>query len=240
MRRFRDGASIPLDGLARGGSDGGATSGYGNGRGGPLGGRRGRLVGGAPAPARPPPAARRAPRADRRGQAHRRLERLLRPPPRECAVDPREPEAVRLTRRTWAKLARVNEAVNEGIRQALDIDHNGVLDLWEFPDDGSGDCEDYQLLKRRLLVEEGVPRRAMRMAVVLDAKGEGHAVLMVRTTRGDLVLDNMTSAVTTAQGSGYVFLKRESGEAGRWVSLSPPAAQVAQAGAEPPPASTPR
>ena len=33
------------------------------------------------------------------------------------------------------------------------------------------------------------------MAVVKQANGEGHAVLMVRTDRGDLVLDNQVGSV---------------------------------------------
>jgi len=58
-----------------------------------------------------------------------------------------------------------------------------------------GDCEDYQLLKRKLLVEAGLPRRAMRMTVVIDDIDEGHALLTVRTDAGDLILDNKVDAV---------------------------------------------
>ena len=89
----------------------------------------------------------------------------------------------------------VNRRVNGKIKPITDKEHWGLVDRWEFPDDGMGDCEDYQLLKRRLLVERGLPRRAMRMTVVIDELGEGHAVLMVRTDRGDFILDNKTSAV---------------------------------------------
>ena len=64
-----------------------------------------------------------------------------------------------------------------------------------------------------------MPRRAMRMTVVIDEKGEGHAVLMLRTDRGDLILDNKTSAVLPWQRTGYVFIKREAQDAGPWVSL---------------------
>jgi predicted transglutaminase-like cysteine proteinase len=68
-----------------------------------------------------------------------------------------------------------------------DEEHWGISDRWDLPADGFGDCEDYQLLKRRLLAEAGLPRRAMRMTVVVDETGDGHAVLMVRTDRGDVV-----------------------------------------------------
>jgi hypothetical protein len=45
------------------------------------------------------------------------------------------------------------------------------------------------LSRLTLLAEAGLPRRAMRMTVVVDANGEGHAVLTLLTDRGDLVLD---------------------------------------------------
>jgi predicted transglutaminase-like cysteine proteinase len=95
-----------------------------------------------------------------------------------------------------------------------------VVDRWDFPDDGTGDCEDFQLLKRRMLVGRGLPRRALRMTVVIDDIGEGHAVLMVRTDRGDLILDNKTNAILSAQGTGYAFVKREGQDGLAWVTLN--------------------
>ena len=85
--------------------------------------------------------------------------------------------------------------------------------------DGIGDCEDFQLLKRHLLAEAGLPKRAMRMTVVIDEKGEGHAVLTLITDRGDLVLDNKTSTILPWHRTGYTFIKRESQDATAWVSL---------------------
>ena len=67
--------------------------------------------------------------------------------------------------------------------------------------------------------EAGLPRRAMRMTVVIDELGEGHAVLMVRTNRGDFVLDNKTSSVLPWHRTGYVYIKRESQDTMGWVSL---------------------
>ena len=64
-----------------------------------------------------------------------------------------------------------------------------------------------------------LPRRALRMTVVIDEKGEGHAVLTLLTDRGDLVLDNKTSAVLPWHQTGYTFIKRESQDAIAWVSL---------------------
>lgn len=139
--------------------------------------------------------------------------------PAECAVDPSEPATITLTAKTWATITSVNRRVNTTITAITDQDHWGVADRWDLPTDGSGDCEDFQLLKRKLLAEAGLPRRAMRMTVVIDEKNEGHAVLMLRTDRGDIVLDNKTDAVMAWFDTGYVFVKRESQDKIGWVSL---------------------
>ena len=51
------------------------------------------------------------------------------------------------------------------------------------------------------------------MTVVIDEKGEGHAVLTLITSRGDLILDNKTNAVLPWTQTGYTFVKRESQDA---------------------------
>ncbi len=137
----------------------------------------------------------------------------------ECAVNVSEADTIDLTAQAWKTIVSVNSKVNSSIKAVTDADHWGVVDTWGFPDDGKGDCEDFQLLKRRLLVEAGLPRRAMRMTVVIDELGEGHAVLMVRTNRGDFVLDNKTSSVLPWHRTGYVYIKRESQDTIGWVSL---------------------
>ena len=59
----------------------------------------------------------------------------------------------------------------------------------------------------------------MRMTVVIDEWNEGHAVLTIRTDRGDLILDNRTDAVLPWHATGYAFIKREGDGDGAWVSL---------------------
>jgi predicted transglutaminase-like cysteine proteinase len=137
----------------------------------------------------------------------------------ECAVDRTEPSRISLTPATWATIVSVNRRVNKAVEPMTDQDHLHVADRWDLAEDGIGDCEDFQLLKRHLLAEAGLPRRAMRMTVVIDEKGEGHAVLTLVTDRGDLVLDNKTNAILPWHRTGYVFIKRESQDAVAWVSL---------------------
>ena len=139
--------------------------------------------------------------------------------PQECSVDTAQPAAITLTFAVWRTLQSVNRRVNERIRPITDRAHWGVVDRWDFPDDGFGDCEDYQLLKRRMLAERGLPRRALLMTVVIDEINEGHAVLTVRTDRGDFVLDNKTDAIRAWRRTGYSFIKREGQDGPAWVSL---------------------
>ena len=149
--------------------------------------------------------------------------------PDECRVKGNEPETVELTAKTWALITATNRRVNRQVKPATDAEHWGVVDRWDFPDDGQGDCEDYQLLKRKLLVEGGLPRRAMRMTVVIDEEGQGHAVMMIRTDRGDFVLDNKRDAVLTWDKTPYTYVKREGQAGAGWVSLGGIASPTATA-----------
>jgi predicted transglutaminase-like cysteine proteinase len=139
--------------------------------------------------------------------------------PTECAFDSAEEAVVTLTQQVWSTINSVNKKVNSDISAITDQEHWGVVDQWSMPVDGKGDCEDFQLLKRKLLAEAGISRRAMRMTVVIDELGEGHAVLMVRTDKGDFILDNKTSSIVSWDQTGYSFVKRESQESQSWVSL---------------------
>lgn len=144
--------------------------------------------------------------------------------PEECVVDPEEPILIEMTHAVARHIEIVNRDVNHAVVGIPDPIHRGVADLWEYVSDGSGDCEDFQLTKRRILVGLGLPRRALRMTVVLDELGEGHAVLTVRTNGGDLVLDNKTDAILPWDRTGYVFVKREGSIDATWVSLGSVAA----------------
>ncbi|MCJ2074372.1 transglutaminase-like cysteine peptidase [Methylobacterium sp. E-016] len=149
--------------------------------------------------------------------------------PAECDVDTREPATIAMNTALWRTLASVNRRVNARIRPITDQAHWGVVDRWDFPDDGFGDCEDYQLLKRRMLIERGLTRRALRMTVVIDDIGEGHAVLMVRTDRGDFILDNKTNTILSWRNTGYAYIKREGQDGRAWVTLDGGASPVATA-----------
>ena len=144
-----------------------------------------------------------------------------------CRRDPQEcrshkgfstPEP--LTDERWHAISEINDAVNGGITPLTDMEMHGIVELWSFPD-VAGDCEDYVLLKRRLLIERGFDPSNLLITVVLRPNGEGHAVLTVRTERGDFVLDNLERRVRAWMDTPYRFLKRQSAHhAGRWVDIT--------------------
>lgn len=137
----------------------------------------------------------------------------------ECAVDPSEPEKVELTPKLWRQVTTLNQRVNAEIEPITDMDHWGVVERWDMAEDGKGDCEEYVNVKRKRLVEGGIPRRSLRVVVVLDEENAGHAVLMLRTDKGDFILDNKRNAVLAWHQTGYVFVKRESQDRIGWVAL---------------------
>jgi len=141
----------------------------------------------------------------------------------ECATKPSMPRDVVLTPKALADMVKVNAWVNDNIKPITDLEHWGVVERWNYPDDGQGDCEDYVLLKRRMLMQAGWPREALLITVVRDKKGDGHAVLTVKTNRGEFILDNQAAEILPWNKTGYRFVKRQSqSDPNVWVALGEP------------------
>ncbi|MEM7069427.1 MAG: transglutaminase-like cysteine peptidase, partial [Pseudomonadota bacterium] len=92
-------------------------------------------------------------------------------------------------------------------------------EFWTYPTN-FGDCEDYVLMKRHMLMERGWPASSLLITVVRQPNGEGHAVLTVRTDRGDFILDNLETKVKPWNETPYTYLKRQAEDhSGRWIAL---------------------
>lgn len=140
--------------------------------------------------------------------------------PEECNETTRNSDPVQLTVKRWNELIAVNDNVNTAIEPVTDEELYGRQEYWTYPEDGKGDCEDFVLLKRRELIQSGWPAGALLITVVRQTNGEGHAVLTVRTDRGELVLDNLEPKIKLWGETEYQFLKRQSDRnSGRWVSI---------------------
>lgn len=137
----------------------------------------------------------------------------------ECTVNRHIQAAVTLNEARWQQLVAINTEFNDEIIQVTDEELYHVKEFWTYPN-GFGDCEDIALAKRRALIGLGWNPSVLLMTVAKEADGEGHAVLMVRTDRGDLILDNMDSTVRLWNQTPYHYVKRQSqANAGQWVNI---------------------
>ena len=137
----------------------------------------------------------------------------------ECSPIANAIDVEPLTEAGWQQLVGINDHVNTTVTPITDRDLYNVNELWTYPD-GSGDCEDFALEKRRQLIALGWNPSALLMTVVRQQNGEGHAVLMVRTDRGDLVLDNQDGRVLVWNDTPYEFVKRQSQtDLRKWVGI---------------------
>jgi predicted transglutaminase-like cysteine proteinase len=139
--------------------------------------------------------------------------------PAECRRNDVVVPAMALDEARWSELLQINANVNANVTPVSDMDLYKVDEFWTYPN-GYGDCEDIALAKRRDLINAGWPVSTLLMSVVKEADGGGHAVLIVRTDRGDLVLDNQDGAVRLWSDTPYHYVKRQSqANAGQWVNM---------------------
>ncbi len=139
--------------------------------------------------------------------------------PHECAYAGGDAGPIILSQDSWKTILQINYTVNTTIKPMTDMELYGVEEKWAIPTT-AGDCEDFALLKRKELIDAGFSPSDLLMTVVLQPNGEGHAVLTVRTDRGDFVLDNMRNKVKLWSETEYTFLKRQSADnPARWVKI---------------------
>jgi predicted transglutaminase-like cysteine proteinase len=150
--------------------------------------------------------------------------------PSECEETASTKQVAGINDKKWKQLLRINRDVNTEIDPVSDMEQWNTLEKWSYPTSGKGDCEDYALEKRRRLIEAGWPRQSLLMTVVREKNGNGHAVLTVKTDRGDFVLDNQEARVKAWTDTGYRFIKRQSEEnPNKWVSLGGPETAIVAA-----------
>ena len=72
-----------------------------------------------------------------------------------------------------------------------------------------------------MLQRAGVPRSALLITVLRQRNGAGHAVLTVRTSEGDFVLDNLDERILPWNETDYLYLKRQSElDSGKWIGIA--------------------
>lgn len=137
----------------------------------------------------------------------------------ECEPVKGSGAAPKVTDYGWDVIREINRAVNFSVMPKTDLELFGKEEVWTYPQI-AGDCEDYVLLKRHMLMERGFSAADVLITVVRKPDGEGHAVLTLRTSEGDFVLDNLEDDVKLWRDTPYSYLKRQaSNNSGRWVTI---------------------
>ncbi|TGQ31866.1 MULTISPECIES: transglutaminase-like cysteine peptidase [unclassified Mesorhizobium] len=141
--------------------------------------------------------------------------------PQECNERTPKQAPIELTRKLWATIVNINNSVNTRITPRTDMEMSGKEEVWSYPDNGFGDCEDYALEKRGELMGAGIPAGDLLMTVARQPNGDGHAVLTVRTSLGEFILDNLEPRVLSWTDTEYTYLKRQSDQnSGAWVTIN--------------------
>lgn len=119
----------------------------------------------------------------------------------------------------------VNRQVNRSLASASDWQVYGRRDYWALPLSrpgrvAAGDCEDFVMEKRHRLLAAGFPMAQLSIALLRTRWGETHAVLLVETDEGALVLDNRTSDVRPWWRVKERWIMRQSPEnPGAWIAV---------------------
>lgn len=126
---------------------------------------------------------------------------------------------LKVTNRRWAELESVNHSVNSSILP--EPNKNGLAGEKWLLDPALGDCNDYAVTKRHQLTTAGWPARDVLLSEVVTASGEHHVVVVVRTTDGDLVLDNLTDRIVPWFQRPYQWVRIQTPkDPNYWMSIS--------------------
>jgi predicted transglutaminase-like cysteine proteinase len=116
---------------------------------------------------------------------------------------------VHLTAERWDDLTEVNKSVNGTITPEPNTE-GLAAEKWLI-NPMNGDCNDFAVTKRAELLAHGWPTRALLLSEVVTSWGEHHLILVVRTSAGDLLLDNLTPQIRPWSRAPY-----------RWVRMQTP------------------
>lgn len=114
----------------------------------------------------------------------------------------------------------VNAQINRATHQIADQRQYGTEEYWALPTAAGGDCEDFVLLKKKLLIQQGIAPERLLIATVLDRGRNLHAVLIFRSATGDYVLDNLNDRIELWADTGYSFLEMQNPDSPeRWTAV---------------------
>jgi len=119
-----------------------------------------------------------------------------------------------VARLEYDSLNAIHRLVFNNFQYVSDFDNYGMLERWINPDPNyngtqliKGDCEDFALHVRKLLLDRTIPSR---IVVCQTERGELHCVISVNLTSGNYIFDNRFPEVKTRtelDTLGYRWIK---------------------------------
>ena len=149
---------------------------------------------------------------------------------RVASTDARDPLVVRLAAGAAsldpvAKLRMIQDAVNQRVHWAHDLDNMGVADFWANAGEtlrrGTGDSEDIAIVKMQVLKAAGFSPKDLYISVGRHSTRGAHILLIARTASGFFALDDgaqdilpanqmsrFTPIMTLGQGMSWIHGRR--------------------------------
>ena len=125
---------------------------------------------------------------------------------------------------SYSIVESINRKVNASVSYKTDLEQYDTPEFWKEAG-GFGDCEDYALLKRALLKEQGFDEDKIHIAtcwINVKADDTGHCVLIVETDKGQFVLDNNLKdpVLLNFQAADYKYIWNIIERGGKWYEFS--------------------
>jgi predicted transglutaminase-like cysteine proteinase len=135
----------------------------------------------------------------------------------DCSEQPSTTQEVAMTPALWNELLAVQHDINRKLRPTRE-----AWFAWHYAYDGTGTCVQFALEKRRALILRGWPPGTLQLTTAVTPGDLGHLVLVVDTTEGDWVLDNLRANVVRWKDLPYRWIARQQGASLQdWVSVGP-------------------
>jgi len=136
--------------------------------------------------------------------------------PGECSRELPGAQEAAMTPELRKELRTVQYEVN---RQLTPTEAREIA--WHYAKDGRATCVQYALEKRRRLIESGFPAGALQLVTAVVPGEVGHLVLVVDTTDGDWVLDNLRTDIARWDDLPYRWIARQDGASMlKWVAVT--------------------
>ena len=119
---------------------------------------------------------------------------------------------------------RINSQVNASVSYKTDLEQYSTPEFW-LEANTFGDCEDYALLKRELLRQQGFDEDKIHITtcwINVKAIDTGHCVLIVETDKGQFILDNNLKdpVPLNFEAVGYKYIWNIIERGGKWYEFS--------------------